>query len=141
MVKHDDMCINKGEFSYTGSDGGICGYFLFNQNIIRSASKRTGASMQENAAFDGFRKSGNRMKEAAPIAAGLYKQIPKSQKQYSFYRFLTGEALKMIKEGVDQTTIVEILYKQQIEQRLLHPENYPPVDIISMPGKNRSDLI
>ncbi|HMH34113.1 MAG TPA: hypothetical protein VK543_13845, partial [Puia sp.] len=58
------------------------------------------------------------MKEASPIAAALYNQIPKEQKQYSLYRLLTGEALKMIKEGVDKAVIAENLQKQYIDPLL-----------------------
>src|SRR4029077_16675862 len=60
-------------------------------------------------------------KEASPIAAGLYNQIPKEKKQYSLYRVLTGEALKMIKQGVDKARITETLYKQYIEPVLQAP--------------------
>ena len=30
---------------------------------------------------------------------------------------------------MDKTQIIELLYKQHIEPRLLHPENYPPVEL------------
>jgi hypothetical protein len=132
------MVINKGDLAFTGSDGGICGYFLHDQNIIRCASTRTGATIQENPAFDGFRKSSNRLKEAAPIAASLYNQLPKDQKQFSLYRLLTGETIKMIKEGMDKVLITELLFKQYIEPRLLHPENYLMVTLRlnpDQPGK------
>jgi hypothetical protein len=52
---------------------------------------------KKDPAFKDFRASGNRMKEASPIAAELYNQIPKEQNNYSLYRYSTGEALKMIK--------------------------------------------
>ena len=61
------------------------------------------------------------MKEASPIAAELYNKIPKEKKQYSLYRVLTGEALKMIKQGVDKVKITETLYKQYIEPVLQAP--------------------
>jgi hypothetical protein len=131
------MVINNGEFAYTGSDGGICGYFLYDLNIIRKPSARTGASMQKNVAFDGFRKSTGRLKDASPIAAALYNRLPKAQKQYSLYRLLTGETIKMIKEQMDKTLISEILYKQHIEPRLLYPENYQRTEINTGP-KRRS---
>jgi hypothetical protein len=118
------MGINNGDLAYTGSDGGICGYFLHDQNIIRSASTRTGATIQDNPAFDGFRKSSNRLKEAAPIAASLYNELPKDQRQFNLYCLLTGETIKMMKEGMDKKLIAELLFKQHIEPRLLHPENY-----------------
>ena len=131
------MVINNGEFAYTGSDGGICGYFLYDLNIIRKPSARTGASMEKNVAFDGFRKSSARLKEASPIAAALYNRLPKAQKQYSLYRLLTGETIKMIKAQMDKSLIAEILYKQYIEPRLLYPENYQRTEINAGP-KRRS---
>lgn len=129
------MVINNGEFAYTGSDGGICGYFLYDLNVIRKPSARTGASMEKNVAFDGFRKSSGRLKEASPIAAALYNRLPKPQKQYSLYRLLTGETIKMIKEQMDKTLISEILYKQYIEPRLLYPENYQRTEINTSPKR------
>ena len=139
------MVINNGEFAYTGSDGGICGYFLFDLNIIRKPSARTGAGMQKNVAFDGFRKSSGRLKEASPIAAALYNRLPKAQKQYSLYRLLTGETIKMIKEQMDKTLISEILYKQHIEPRLLYPEKYHRTEINTVPKrrsvKNKSTTV
>jgi hypothetical protein len=65
----------------------------FGHNIIRKSSSLTGARVMKEIAFKGFRESGNRMKQASPIAASLYKLIPAELKQYSLYRLLTGEAL------------------------------------------------
>ena len=44
-------------------------------------------------------------------------------------RQLTGETIKMLKEGMDKPQITELLYKHHIEPRLLHPENYPTVEL------------
>jgi len=104
------MAINKGNTLFTGTHDGLCGYFCCGKNIIRSASSLTGARVKKEAAFEGFRKSGDRMKEASPIAAALYKRIPKEHKRYSLYRLLTGEALKMIKIGIDKAVITDKLY-------------------------------
>ena len=123
------MAINKGEIKITGSDDVICGYFLHDLNIIRKASSRTGDTMRHNAAYDSFRKSAGRLKDASPVAAVLYHQLPKHLKQFTLYRQLTGETIKMLKEGMDKTLITELLYKHHIEPRLLHPENYPPLEL------------
>ncbi len=55
------------------------------------------------------------MKEASPIAAALYKQIPNEQKKYGLYRLLTGEALKMLKEGIEKEAITDKLQRQYID--------------------------
>src|SRR6202035_290348 len=114
------MPINRGNTAFTGTAGGICGYFRGGLNIIRAASSLTGARVKKDPAFDGFRKSCNRMREAAPIAASLYNLIRKEQKQFSLYRLLTGETLKMIKQGMDKVDInkkLQELYIDPILQR------------------------
>ncbi len=89
----------------TGSDKRLGLYFYyspyFGHNIIRKTTSLTGVRVKTDNAFKGFRESGNRMKQASPIAAALYRLIPAEIKQYSMYRLLTGEALKMIKAGLD----------------------------------------
>jgi hypothetical protein len=90
------MAINKGDIPFIGTSDGICGYWRHGINIIRKSTPLEGSRVKKDPAFKGFRKSGSRMKEASPIAAVLYNQIPKEQKIYCLYRLLTGEALKML---------------------------------------------
>ena len=97
----------------TGIDRKLNLYYYYSpfsgKNIVRRCSSLTGERVKKDAAFKGFRESGNRMKEASPIAASLYKMVPTEIKQYSLYRLLTGEALKMLKAGKDSVTITETL--------------------------------
>jgi hypothetical protein len=115
------MTINKGDILFIGNAGGICGYMWHGLNIIRKSTALTGGRVKNDAAFKGFRESGNRMKEASPIAASLYNLIPKVQRTYALYRILTGEALKMIKLGMDKQVIVEILKEQYIDPVIERP--------------------
>jgi hypothetical protein len=109
----------------TGIDRKLNLYYYYSpfsgKNIVRSCSSLTGERVKKDAAFRGFRESGNRMKEASPIAASLYKIVPAEIKQYSLYRLLTGEALKMIKAGKDSATITETLKHIYIDP-LLHEQ-------------------
>jgi hypothetical protein len=106
----------------TGNDPrlGLSFYYspYFNQNIIRKASPLTGERTKKDPAFKGFRKSSSRLKEASPIAASLYKQIPEQLKQYALYRTLTGEAIKMLKQEIDVALITETLKKKYINPLL-----------------------
>lgn len=112
------MAINKGDIPFIGNRGGLCGYWRSGINIVRASSSLTGARVKKDPAFKGFRQSSNRMKEASPIAAALYSQIPKEKRNYDLYRLLTGEALKMLKEGMDKTDITERLKKLYIDPLL-----------------------
>ncbi len=106
----------------TGSDKRLGLYFYyspyFGLNIIRKTTSLTGVRVKTDKAFKGFRESGNRMKQASPIAASLYKLIPAEIKQYSVYRLLTGEALKMLKADLDTESIIEELKRLHIDPLL-----------------------
>ncbi len=97
----------------------------FDLNIWRHLSPLTGERTSKDPAFEGFRQSGNRMKEASPIAASLYKLVPAEIKQHSLYRRLTGKALNMLKEGIETTLITETLKKIYIDPLLDAPEKIP----------------
>ncbi len=96
---------------------GMCFYYSphFGQNIWRRASSLTGERTKKDPAFKGFRQSSSRLKQASPIAASLYKLVPQQLKQYALYRTLTGEAIKMLKEGMEGVVITEILKKKYID--------------------------
>jgi hypothetical protein len=119
-------CSRKGQMAkrltdniITGNDTRLGMYFYysphFDQNIWRRASSLTGERTKKDPAFKGFRKSINRMKEASPIAASLYGLVPKEIKQYALYRILTGEAIKMLKEGMEAAVITETLKRKYID--------------------------
>jgi hypothetical protein len=62
------------------------------------------------------------LKQASPIAASLYKLIPENVKQYALYRTLTGEAIKMLKIGMEVVLITETLKKKYINPLLETPK-------------------
>ncbi len=110
----------------TGSDKRLGLYFYysphFGLNIIRKTTSLTGIRVKTDKAFKGFRESSNRMKQASPIAASLYKLVPAEIKQYNVYRLLTGEAIKMLKAGLDTEVIIEALKRLHIDPLLQEAE-------------------
>jgi len=76
------------------------------------------------------------MKEASPIAASLYKLVPEQLKQYTLYRTLTGEAIKMLKEGVEATIITETLKKKYIDPLLEAPKKNSVIRTAEEPVKS-----
>jgi hypothetical protein len=102
----------------------MCFYYSphFDQNIWRRGSSLTGERTKKDPAFKGFRQSSSRLKEASPIAASLYKLVPEQVKQFALYRTLTGEAIKMLKEGMEANVITETLKKKYINPLLETPK-------------------
>ena len=100
----------------------------FGCNIWRRGSTLTGERTKTDPAFKGFRQSSGRLKEASPIAASLYKLIPREQKQYALYRTLTGEAIKMLKEGMEAAVIRETLKTKYIDPVFHEPQKIRPTE-------------
>jgi hypothetical protein len=123
----------------TGNDSrlGMCFYYspYFGQNIWRRASSLTCERTKKDPAFKGFRQSSNRLKEASPIAASLYKGVPEQVKQYTLYRTLTGEAIKMLKEGMEAAAITETLKKKYIDPLLDAPKKNSNIRTMEEPAK------
>ena len=102
------MAINKGD-KVIGTYDVITGYLSGGKNIIRARTSLNNERVQDDPAFEGFRKSGDRMKRSSKIASSLYSKIPKERKRFSLYRQLTGEAFKLLKQGEDEKDIAEKL--------------------------------
>ncbi len=102
----------------------MCFYYSphYGLNIWRRGSSLTGERTKTDPAFKGFRQSSSRLKQASPIAATLYKMVPGYVKQYSLYRTLTGEAIKLLKEGMESVVINETLKKKYITPLLESPK-------------------
>jgi hypothetical protein len=102
----------------------MCFYYSphFGQNIWRRGSSLTSERTKKDPAFKGFRQSSSRLKEAAPIASSLYKLVPGQVKEYALFRTLTGEAIKMLKEGMEAALITETLKKKYIDPLLETPK-------------------
>ncbi len=110
----------------TGNDPELRMYFYYSPhyglNIWRRGSSLTGERTKTDPAFKGFRQSSDRLKQASPIAASLYKLVPEHLKQYALYRTLTGEAIKLLKEGMETAIITETLKKKYINPLLETPK-------------------
>ena len=100
---------------------------------MAQGSSLTGERTKKDPAFKGFRQSSSRLKQASPIAASLYKLVPGQVKQYALYRTLTGEAIKMLKEGMGTPVITETLKKKYIKPLLETPKKNSEIRKVKEP--------
>ncbi len=135
----DPMATRNTDNIITGSDPrlGMCFYFspYFNDNIWRRYTPLTGERVKKDPAFEGFRRSCNRLKQAAPIAGSLYKLLPKELRPFALYRILTGKVFLMLKEGMDEAVITETLHKEYIIPILETPEKAFEYKTVRKSGK------
>jgi hypothetical protein len=134
-----DCMIRIADNVITGADRRLMLYFYYSpvsgKNIVRRFTSLTGQRVKKDPAFKGFRESGNRMKEASPIAAALYKMVPAEVKQYSLYRILTGVALKMLKQGLNKTIITKTLKQKYIDPLF----QAPATELVPIERKRREN--
>ena len=76
---------------------------------MRSASSLTGKRVRKDPAFAETRRYAGMMARASKIGSHVYRQISGKRKTHAVYRMLTGEAMGMIKDGVEEHEIVRVL--------------------------------
>ena len=115
MVKDTTMAkwVGEGAPPYKGTFEDLTIYQLsWGTWYVRARSSVTTKRILKDRAFQGFRNSAVRMKDASPIASRVYRQL--AVKQYSLFREMTGKALLLLKFGVTVAEVEEILVKEYL---------------------------
>ena len=112
------MPLKAGNEQFIGTIDGVCGHLDKQMNVYRKASPLDGERVKTDAAFQNLMKSSQHLKDASPIAAALYNQIPPHQKRLRLYRKLTGQVLEALKKGTAETEIKQRLQKKYIDPLL-----------------------
>jgi len=95
----------KGPVYYTGTHGDACFYKMDGQYYVRKKSSLSGKQVKNAPSFELTRVYADLLAQASRLAAAVYRLLPKEQKKLTLYRAMTGEALRMLKQGVDAGVI------------------------------------
>lgn len=98
-----------GPLPFSGTIGNVCFYKMGDQYYARLKSSLSGKRVKKDPAFRRTMEHANILAEASRIASGIYRLIPKEEKQHALYRELTGAAIRMLKEGVQPESIISQL--------------------------------
>gem|GEM_PF-952281 len=90
----------KGPVYYTGTRGDACFYKMDGQYYVRRKSTLSGKRVKRDKAFTLTRVYADLLGQASRLAAAVYRCSPLEERKHAQYRTMTGEALKMLKEGV-----------------------------------------
>lgn len=90
----------KGPDFYTGTRGDTCFYKMDGQYYVRRKSTLSGKRVKRDKAFTLTRVYADLLGQASRLAAAVYRCLPREERRHAQYRAMTGEALKMLKEGV-----------------------------------------
>lgn len=95
----------KGPVYYTGTYGDACFYKMDGQYYVRKKSNLSGKRVKRAPSFELTRVYADLLAQASRLAAAVYRPLPREQKKLALYRAMTGEALRMLKQGVNAEVI------------------------------------
>ena|ERR1019366_9077265 len=100
-------------------------YQMDGKYYVRKKSSLSRKRVLKDKAFTLTMLHANIMAQASPIASAVYRQMPKAEKDLSYFRDLVGIAQTMIKLGMHKEEIYEVLYN------LTFPPVEPVVAVIN----------
>lgn len=118
------MAKQVGSKKITGTIDGICFYIREGAYLARAESSLDTKRYYSDPAFEGSRKSNERMTKASPMASKLYKQIKKEDKGRPVFNKLVGRIKVKIKEGWDERRI-ETWFMEAYRDSLIKPVAIP----------------
>lgn len=93
----------------TGTVGTLCFYRREGIYYVRRKSSLTGRRVKSDPAFGETMRYAALLGKAAGIASGIYKTLTAVQKPEWPYRKLTGQVMQLLRQGTDESTIIELL--------------------------------
>jgi hypothetical protein len=89
--------------------GRLVFYKMGNEYYVRTKSSLKGKRVKKDPKFAGTMRSAGRLARASKIGSAVYKALPANFKQFFMYRAFTGEAIKMLKQGMSEEEILQKL--------------------------------
>lgn len=103
------MAKQSGAHTITGTVDNLCFYRMEGKYYVRTKSSLTGKRVKKDPVFARTMHYANLLARASVISSALYKQLAAAQKVKGFYRKITGEAMRLIKEGLTETAVAQRL--------------------------------
>lgn len=103
------MAKQKGPVFFTGCSGGICFYRMDGQYYQRRKSSLSRKRVKRDPAFSRTMHYAGLLGNASRLAADVYRVLPRVQKKHALYRQLTGEAMQLLKKGMEASAVTEQL--------------------------------
>jgi hypothetical protein len=116
------MAKQAGDFFITGTIDDLCFYKMDGVYYVRMKSSLTGKKFWKNNAFEGSRKSCERLAEGSRLASKVYRMIEEEKRVYKLYCFLKGKAILLLKEGKTINEIEEMLVSYLVGFGLIEKE-------------------
>lgn len=103
-----------GPVFITGTISDICFYKMDGQYYARMKSSLSGKRVKKDPKFRRTMEYATLMAQASKIASGIYRLLPAEERKHALYRKMTGQALRMLKEGLEAGMVKSRLYEDYI---------------------------
>jgi|GEM_PF-1255690 len=117
------MAKQVGPVFLTGTVGNVTYYKMDGQYYARSKSSLSRKRVKRSRSFKRTMEYADWLAQASKIAAAIYRLFPRKTRQHDDYRTITGQAMQLLKSGVEKTIVQELL-----EKKYRHKFDPEPID-------------
>jgi hypothetical protein len=103
------MAKQKGPVYFTGCSGGITFYRMDGVYYQRRKSSLSGKRVKRSQAFKRTMEYAGLLGRASQLAAAVYRSLPKAERKHALYLQLTGQAMQLLKQGMEEALVTEQL--------------------------------
>jgi hypothetical protein len=115
------MARQTGFLRMSGTVDGVTYYRMGGIDYARGRSSLTRKRFMEDKSFEGSRRSCRRFGEGNRIAGEVYRTL-KVKRNYSLYCALKRQAIRLLKEGRDATTVMVVLREMLLPGNASRPK-------------------
>ena len=105
------MAKQTGPYCITSCIDNLQFYRMEGKYYVRGKSSLTGKRVKKDPAFVATMQYAGLLASASRTASKVYRQLPMQQKDYRFYRRLTGMAIQLLKQGKTGDEVYTLLCK------------------------------
>ena len=105
-----------GRFKLQGCYDNICFYKMDGQYYAKSKSTLDSKRVRLDPAFKETMRYATLFGRASKLAAIVYRVLPQEKKERGLFKKLTGQAMRMLKEGKTEKEVLEMLQPMKDEK-------------------------
>lgn len=98
-----------GPIKVKGTVHGVTYYKMDGEYYARQESSLDGKRVKKDPAFSETMRYAGLLGRASKLASKVYQGIPKGERKFKKYRILTGQAMQLLKKGMNEEEVVERL--------------------------------
>jgi len=103
---------------YYGTFHNLCVYHMRGEDFVRTRSSLTGERVKTAPEFIPTMAWAALLKEASRLGAAVYSMLAPYRKKHKLYKKLTGQAMRLLKEGkTEGETVVELMLSIQLKKK------------------------